>query len=107
MSSDYLAALARIARADEEVAKLAHALRRFAENLERYPEATCFVDVENEPAPPLDELISGGRWYAPDFPTPDSLQSALRERWDARNEAKRVWEKMTRAQRSGAPRIPA
>lgn len=107
LSLDYAAALARITDADLAVTKLAGTLHRFAESMERFPGATCFSDIENEPAPPLGELMDGPRWYAPDFPTAENLQAALRERLEARREAKRIFNKMSFHERKGLPKVPA
>lgn len=103
---DYIAALDRQAAAQREIRRQAAILERFATNLLEHPGETCFVDLPDEPVPPLDELIPGARWYAPQFPTPGSIQAALRDRHEARAEAHRLWKEMSPQQRRGLPTPP-
>lgn len=94
-------------KADSHVKELAYRLESFANAMTERPNDTCFVDVADEPRPPLDELMTGRRWYAPEFPTADSLQDALRSRFNCRQQLRTTWEKMTAAQRKNAPPPPS
>lgn len=104
---EYCDALAELMEADAEIAKLGAQLRSFTDRMLDYPAGTCFIDIDDEPRPTLDELMPGARWYAPEFPTPPRLQKALRRRFEARASALTLWDALLPQQRRGAPRVPA
>lgn len=104
---DYARALSEFHSADDKVKKLVAQLQSFTDRLSRFPGETCFVDVEGEPQPPLDQLIPGVRWYAPEFPSPERLQAALRRRHDARAACARIHDQLSENQLRGVPDIPS
>lgn len=104
--NDYATALTELLATRDEIERLASQLETFAERMRTRPGETCFLEVEGELRPPLDELIPGARWHAPEFPTPAVLQAALRRRYQAREKAVRLWEGLTPQQRGGAPKPP-
>lgn len=103
---DYARALSEFHHADEEVKRLVAQLQSFTDRLSKFPGETCFVDVDDEPHPPLDQLISGARWHAPEFPSPERIQAALRRRHDARTTCARIRDQLSEHQLRGAPAIP-
>lgn len=104
---DYAHALSEFHAADVEVSRLVAQLQSFTDRLSKFPGETCFVDVEGEPQPPLDQLIPGARWYAPEFPSPEKLQAALRRRHDVRAACARIRDQLSEHQLRGAPAIPS
>ena len=104
---DYCNALAELNEASADLKHLGAQLQSFTARMLAFPEETCFVDIEGEPQPTLDQLMTVARWYAPEFPTPERLQAALRRRFVARQKALQTWEELTPQQRDGAPRVLA
>lgn len=103
---DYARALSEFHTADQEVQRLAAQLGSFWERLSRFPGETCFVDIDDEAQPPLDQLIPGARWYAPEFPSPERIQLALRRRHEARAACARIHNNLSAQQLRGAPPVP-
>lgn len=103
---DYARALSEFHAADEELKELVARLKSFNDRVSRYPSETCFVDIDGEAQPPLDQLIPGARWYAPEFPSPERLQHALRRRHEARVACARIRDALGRHQLQGAPPVP-
>lgn len=103
---DYGRALSEFHVADQEVKRLVAQLQSFTDRLSRFPGETCFVDIDGEAQPPLDQLIPGARWYAPEFPSPNIIQLALRRRHDARAACARIRGGLSEQQLRGAPPLP-
>ena len=103
---DYVDALNEIHAADRDLQQIVARLNSFTDRLSKFPGESCFVDVADEAQPPLDQLIPGARWYAPEFPSPDIIQSALRRRYDTRVVCHRIRDQLSKQQLSGAPPIP-
>jgi hypothetical protein len=103
---DYARALSEFHAADQELKRLVAQLRSFTERLSQFPGETCFVDIDNEVQPPLDQLIPGARWYAAEFPSPETIQLALRRRHEARAACSRIRDHLSEHQLRGAPPIP-
>ena len=102
----YARALGEFHAADAEVKRLVAQLRSFTDRLSKFPSETCFVDVEGEAQPPLDQLIPGARWYASEFPSPETIQTALRRRHEARAACTRIRDQLSAHQLHGAPPVP-
>lgn len=103
---DYIDAINAFHSADREVKMIVARLKSFVERLSEFPGETCFADIEDEPEPPLGQLISGARWYAAEFPSPATIQSAIRRRHDTRAACERIAAELTPRQLRGAPPIP-
>jgi len=102
----YVDALNEIHAADRDLQQIVARLNSFTDRLSKFPGESCFMDVADEAQPPLDQLIPGARWYAPEFPSPDIIQSALRRRYDTRVVCRRIRDQLSKQQLSGAPPIP-
>lgn len=103
---DYARALSEFQTADEDVRRLVAQLQSFTDRLSKFPGETCFLDVDGEPHPTLDQLIPGARWHAPEFPSPERIQAALRRRHDARAACARIRDQLSEHQLRSAPAIP-
>lgn len=103
LPNEYLSAIEAFEAADRDLQRLSGQLESLAYNIVNYPDETCFVGLDIEPVPRLDELMPGRRWEAGSFPTADELQAALRRRLLTRAAANELWTAMTSAQRKGAP----
>ena len=104
--SDYADALQRFAAAEKTLAAMIRSIRRIADSVENYPGETCFAIINDEPSPTLDELMSGARFYSSDFPSPEALQAALRERFEAQRSAADIFAKLDKRQRASLPSVP-
>ncbi len=102
---EYVEALNEVSAADAEIKRLVCELKSFTDRLSAFPEATCFVEVE-EDEPPLGQLISGAQWHASDFPTPERIQAALRQRLNTRSRAKKLWDSMHPQHARGLSPVP-
>jgi hypothetical protein len=100
LAREYNSALEEFALAAAELRRQADDLRKFADAVMKAPGRACFSSFDGEQEPPLSAMIAGNHWSVDEFPTPQSLQSALRQRELVKRKLHSIWKNLPAAARA-------
>jgi hypothetical protein len=100
LTTEYGSAVEEFAIAAAELRHQADLLKSFAYAAVRSPGQLCFDRIDGEPEPQLSVIIKRPGWSESEFPTPRSLQSALRQRELAKRKLQDIWKNLPAAARS-------